>query len=92
MRPLGFVTAFLLALLPTALALDRLAAFAAVVTEADTAAVEAFESALALVAAAFPDADLSGVVGGPGDRSAGPEDATVVAGDGSAAAVDGLAA
>jgi M6 family metalloprotease-like protein len=52
-------------------AVARLADFAAIVTAADTAAVEAFASSLALVAASFPDADLSAVMGGPVGRGTG---------------------
>lgn len=40
-------------------AVDRLAAFAPLAVPTDTLATEAFGSSLALVAAAFPDADLS---------------------------------
>lgn len=56
-----------------AMALDRLAALAAVVTESDTLAVETFGSALALVVAAFPDADMSAVAGGARSAMALPE-------------------
>ncbi len=72
-----------------AMALDRLAALAAVVTDADTLAVETFGSALALVVAAFPDADVSAVAGGARSSMAVPEAllGTTTAG----AAADGLA-
>lgn len=45
-------------------ALDRLSAFGATVTPADTFAVETYASSLALVAASFPNADLAAVTGG----------------------------
>lgn len=51
-----------------AYALDRLASFEAAVTGSDTLAVEAFESALALVAASFPDADLTAMTGSVAGR------------------------
>ena len=70
------------------LALDRLAALAAVVTETDTLAVETFGSALALVVAACPDVDVSAVAGGARSASALP-DALLDAGKAGEAA-DGL--
>ena len=50
------------------MAVDRLADFAAAVVETDTVSVEAFGSSLALVAAVFPEADLSAATGGPASR------------------------
>ncbi len=70
------------------MALDRLAALAALATEGDTLATETFSSALALVVATFPDADVSAVIGSA--HSAALPDAllgTTKVGD----AMDGLA-
>ena len=68
-----------------ALAVDRLVSFAAIAT--DTLAAEAFGSALALVAASFPDADLSAVAGGPAGRGVSAGDAALASAkpDGTAA-------
>ena len=75
-----------------ALAVTRLVAFAEIVAETDTLAVEAFGSAVAMVAAAFPDADLTGVTGGAGGRGVTAGETAVVEAkvDGSAVE-DGLA-
>ncbi|HEX8385600.1 MAG TPA: hypothetical protein VF576_05430, partial [Rubricoccaceae bacterium] len=76
-----------------ALAVNRLAGFAAVVTEPDTAAVAAYGAALALVAASFPDADLSAVSGGAAGRGASGSGAAPLASaavDGGGAVEDGL--
>ena len=73
------------------LAVDRLVSFAAVVAETDTLAAEAFGSALALVAASFPDADLTAVAGGPAGRGVSAGDAALASAkpDGTAA-LDGV--
>ena len=56
--------------------LSRLSAFASSVSEADTVAVEALASSVALVAAVLPEADLSGIAGAPLGRGvAGRTDA-----------------
>ena len=59
-------------------ALARLSAFGAATSETDTLGAEALASSVALVAAAFPEADLSGIAGippgrGPAGRSAGSD-------------------
>lgn len=75
-------------------AVARLVDFAGAVVETDTVAVDALGSALALVAASFPDADLSAVAGGAGGRGVSDGapsalDAARAAGPGAVA--DGLA-
>ena len=50
------------------MALDRLSALGATVVATDTFAVETYASSLALVAASFPNADLSAVTGGGAGR------------------------
>lgn len=66
---------------------SRLVAFAGVVVETDTFAVEAFGASLAFVAASFPDADLSVVTGGAREAAGVIAEAALL---GSNGIVDGL--